>query len=274
MPIALEGRAGVAAPAGKVDEAAAIQNVWRQYKQVGGERLRRQLVVHYMEHHVRRLAERLHASLPQQVDVEDLVQQGYLGLAESIERFDIDRQVKFETFSARRISGAMRDWLREIDPLPRLARSRTKRLDAIAEDHRKRYGRPPTDQELLHTLEVSRDKLRDLMSARSMTTVRYQGTHPDIDAEDDSDGLAALADREQGTPLTKAEKEDLQTWVTRGFSRRDHLIITLYYYEHLTMREVGQALGISESRVSQRLDGIVKCLRSRLCYREAEEEFE
>jgi RNA polymerase sigma factor for flagellar operon FliA len=271
MPLALEGGAdNRALPTASVE---AIEETWRQYRARGDERLRDRLVIHYMQTHVRRIAERLHATLPRQVDVEDLVQQGYLGLMEAMDRFDVDRDVRFETFSSRRIFGSMRDYLREIDPMPRLARTRVKRLQATIEAYQRRHGRPPSDEELGSALDIPAPKLHKLMSNLAGAMVSYHGSRNESQDEDDGDAMHALADRRRGSPLTNAEKTDLRRWITRGFSRRDRLIIVLYYYEQMTMREIGAALGISESRVSQRLDSILACLRARLSYRGAELEF-
>jgi RNA polymerase sigma factor for flagellar operon FliA len=271
MQVALEGRVERDAVAARSD---GVEQLWRRYKREGGDVLRTRLVVHYMRTHVQRLAERLHSSLPQQVELDDLIQQGYLGLAEAIDRFDIDRDVRFETFSARRICGSMRDYLRAIDPMPRPARTRLKQLTAAEEDHRKRHGIPPSEQDLQRRLEVSAEKLRRILAAGPPPAmVSYQAAQPQADFGDDGDAMEAFADRSGTSPLTEAEKNDLRRWITRGFSRRDHLIVILYYYEHLTMREVGRTLGISESRVSQRLELILQRLRARLCYGEAHEEF-
>ncbi|MHC4910362.1 MAG: sigma-70 family RNA polymerase sigma factor [Planctomycetota bacterium] len=238
-----------------------------------GGRAKDWLIGHYMKTHVRRLAERLHNSLPRQVDVDDLVQQGYLGLREALDRYDPERATRFETFSARRITGAMRDYLRSLDPLPRLTRSRYKRLTAVQEDYQKRFGRPPTDEEMREHLDLPARKFTQLVTGHAPAVVSYQATRADVDPADDTDAMEGLPGEDRRTPLSEAECEDLKRWVTRGFSRRDHLIIVLYYYEHMTMREVGRSLGISESRVSQRLDSIVDCLRSRLSYGGAAEEF-
>jgi RNA polymerase sigma factor for flagellar operon FliA len=274
MPVALEGRAVRRVATKLKSEEPDIDELWRQYKIEGGEILRTRLIVHYMRTHVRRLAERLHSSLPQQVELDDLIQQGYLGLADAIERFDLQRDVRFETFSARRIFGSMRDYLRALDPMPRLARARAKQLVAAREQHQKQHGSLPSDQELREQLRLSMEQFMRLMVDGEMpSVVSYQAVNPDIDPTDDGDAMESLSDRGIDSPLATVQTEDLKRWVTRGLSRRDHLIIILYYYEQLTMREVGRALGISESRVSQRLESIIARLRARMCYQGAREEF-
>jgi len=252
-----------------------VQQLWRSYKDKPTRECRDRLVEHYMATHVRRIAERMHAQLPKQVDVDDLVQQGYLGLVESIERFDPDRNVKFETFSGRRIFGAMRDYLRQIDPMPRLSRIREKKIQTITERFRKEFGREPGEEELRSRLDLPEPRFRRIMGGdRPPMMVHFNNVRPESSELDDSDGMRSFEDRGHPTPQRFAEHEDLRRWIMKDFSRRDRLIITLYYYEKMTMKEIGRALGISESRVSQRLDSIIQCLRSRLCHQgAAEQEF-
>lgn len=248
----------------------SIDDVWQSYKRKPSRADRDRLIEYYMTHHVRRIAERMHAQLPKQVDVDDLIQQGYLGLVESIERFDPSRGVKFETFSGRRIFGAMRDWLRSIDPMPRLSRIREKKIANVTERFRKEFGREPGEQELCDRLDMTVPRFRRIMGGdRPPLMVHFNAARPEGDSLEDSDGMRSFEDRNHRTPDVNAEHDDLRRWITAGFTRRDRLIIILYYYERMTMKEIGKSLGISESRVSQRLDSIVQCLRSRLCHERA-----
>ncbi len=250
-----------------------IAEVWRQYKRNPTRDCRDQLIEYYMKVHVRRIAERMHSSLPKQVDIDDLIQQGYLGLVESIERFDPTRNVKFETFSGRRIFGAMRDYLRSIDPMPRLSRIREKKIQSVTERFRKEFGREPGDAELCRELDLPEPRFRRMMgSDRAPNMVHFNSARSDSDDMDDSDGMRSFEDLRGSTPHVRAEHKDLLKWVCSGFGRRDRLIIVLYYYERMTMKEIGRSLGISESRVSQRLDSILQCLRSRLCHMQAAEQ--
>jgi RNA polymerase sigma factor for flagellar operon FliA len=265
MPAAVTAPAASADAPGELTEPASIEELWLAYKRSGSRRLRNRLILHYMGGHVRRLAERLHAGLPRQVDVDDLIQVGYVGLAEAIDRFELERHVRFETFSARRIYGAMRDYLRSIDPVPRLARNRAKRLQEAVESFRKRNGRAPDEDELREVLQLNDSMFRKLLSeARPVSMVSYGAARPEVEPDGDTDAMMVFEDRNQPSPFHAAARNDLQRWVIRGLCRRDRLIVILYYYEHLTMKEIGAALGISESRVSQRLDSILACLRSRM----------
>lgn len=252
----------------------SLECLWDQYRQHGDERDRNQLITHYMSGHVRRIAERMRSTLPGQVEVDDLTQQGYMGLVDAIERYDAERGVKFETFSSRRIYGAMQDYLRSTDPVPRLLRSRSKRLRAVVEDYRKRHGREPDPQELSERLDMPEHALRKLLNeGPPPATVSFNGTQPDLHASDEVDAMDGFEDHQMDIPITKLEKKDLCHWLTRGFDRRDRLIVILYYYESMTMKEIGGTVGCSESRVSQRLDCILRTLKSRLDERDMVREF-
>ncbi len=276
MPIAL-GKGAFRCRAQDTDDfQSSVTEDWSIYKASGSVASRNRLVSHYMATHVRPIAVRIHATLPSQVDVDDLVQQGYLGLIDAMDRFDINRDIRFETFSRSRIFGAVHDYLRSIDPVPRLTRTRSKQLQAIMESHLKRHGSTPSDDELGGMLNLPEPALRRVLTDRKPAAmVPFSNVHPEGEAGDDLDvdAMDAFEDHSEPGPLRIAQRQDLIRWLTHGFDRRDRLIIILYYYEQLAMREVARALGISESRVSQRLESILCCLRSRLHATGAEQEF-
>ena len=286
---------------------ANIDQLWREYTSTGSPALLNLLIIHYMNGHVRKLAHKLRAQLPPQVEVEDLVDEAYEGLVDAIRRFNPQRDVRFETFASKRLFGAMRDYLRRIDPMPRLARTRSKQAQALIEHYQVRHGRPPEAEELQKLLrlaalkrfrrkfsrepnadELARlNKLADssfrktLREGRPAITVSFSGGGADRAGgppSADRDALASVFDRRlppvgRYSPLGRAELNDLRRWITQGFSRRDRLIIILYYYEQMTMKEIGLSLGCSESRVSQRLVSILRSLRSRLQRTGGETEF-
>lgn len=252
----------------------AINQLWREYVTSRSPQLREKLVAHYMEGHVVKVAERMKSQLPCQVEVDDLVQEGYLGLVAAIDRFSPEREVRFETFSSRRIFGAMRDYLREIDPIPRLTRLRFKRMEQSREAFRKTHGREPGTQELREMMNtVSRRLERAITQGRAPAMVSFNSPQISAETGNESDAMTAFEDTVNVSPLHRAELEDLRRWITTGFSRRDRLILVLYYYEQMTMKDIGSTLGCSESRVSQRLESIKDCLRARMWGSEAEAEF-
>ena len=255
-----------------------MPDLWDRYQNHQDTDALEQLVDYYMATHVRRLAERLHSRLPNQVDLDDLIQEGYIGLLKAIDRFDITRRIKFETFSSQRVVGAMRDYLRSIDTVPRLVRQRERKLQALMEEFHKDQGRAPSDDELQALLDLPEGRFQKVMlHGRAHTMIQFNSVRTgDGDGDDDTDPMRAFEDTRSafgGSPQIRGEHEDLRKWLTNGFSRRDRLIVILYYYERMTMKEVGHVLGISESRVSQRLDAILQSLRARLCDTGAEQEF-
>lgn len=279
MPIALAGAscANDAPTKPRKDAVASrdsIEQVWSQFRLGRTDALKHRLITHYMQGHVRRIAERMRARLPVQVDVDDLAQQGYMGLVEAIDRFDEHRGVKFETFSSRRIHGAMQDYLRATDPVPRLMRSRSKKMLRAIEEFHKRFGRKPEASELSAKLDLPEPIVRKMIiDGPPAATVSFNGTQSDSEPGDDADAMDGFEDRNAHTPLVLLEKSDRRQWLTQGFDRRDRLIVILYYYESMTMKEVGMTLGCSESRVSQRLDSILNTLKSRLTEQDMEREF-
>lgn len=247
----------------------AIAQAWIEYKQTGSLAARDLLTIYYMSGHVRRIAHRLSAQLPKLIDPEDLVQHVYRGLVRLIERFDPQRHTQFETFSSRRLVGAMRDYLRDLDTAGRQSRQRAKRLSEAESRFWARHGRRPDTAELQDLLGVrDAEEFRRFMDdARAPLTVSFASGSSSTQADanfEDADGFGSFQDQRLPSPLFRTEREDLRRWITQGLSRRDRLIIVLYYYEQMTMKEIGQTLGCSESRVSQRMDSILQCLRARL----------
>jgi len=254
-------------------EESPDRELWRRYKSTGSLSVRNRLVRYYMARHVRPIAARIRAGLPAQVDVEDLVQQGYFGLVDAMDRFDVDRDTRFETFSRRRIRGAMQDYLREIDTAPRQARTRSKKIQSTTEGFRIRHGRPPEREELRELLDLPETQFRRFLTdANPPAQVPFSNVLAESgsDGESDVDPMHSFEDHRERNPLGTIERRDLQRWLVRDFAPRDRLIVILYYYEQLTMREIGRTLGISESRVSQRLGSILECLRSQMTARGAE----
>jgi RNA polymerase sigma factor for flagellar operon FliA len=219
---------------------------------------------------VTRAAKKLMRGLPAQVELDELVSAGSFGLLAAMERFDRGRQVKFETFSQPSIRGAMLDYLREVDHLSRGSRTSANRLIEATERLRMKLGRPPCEEELRKQLDVSRDKLRRMMRASQAganLSIEHRARGNDDGGRPHIDVLAAGPD---DAPLRGAMKHDVKEWVVQGLSRRNRLIIVLYYYENMTMREIGEVLSMSESRVSQLRSEIIESLQERLPRREDE----
>ncbi len=244
--------------------------VWQKYQADPKEAHRNQLVERYLPL-VTRSAQRLSARLPDRVDVNDLVSAGVFGLVDAIKAFDASRGTKFETFCALRIRGAMLDELRAIDWVPRLARSRSRQIARATERFEAQHGRHPTDHELAEQMGISVKQLKEMLlndSVIKLTSLNSQVTTSD--GLRDVTELDNINDVKGEDPTRRTQKIDLMRLVTKGLNSKERLIIILYYYERLTMKEIGETLALSESRVSQMHSAILARLRDQLFERQLE----
>jgi RNA polymerase sigma factor for flagellar operon FliA len=247
-----------------------LAEVWQTYKLTGGASLRNRLMETYMPI-VRYNAERIGAKLPQEVDGEDLVSAGIFGLIDAIDAFDLERGVKFETYCAPRIRGAILDELRSRDWVPRLVRSRSSKLGRVQSELQSTLGREPSEAELAEWLNLSRedyDKLRRAASA--VMQVSLSRKCGETDSSRDVCEIDILEDKRGRDPVRELQRKDLKELFTRGFSRAERLILILYYYEEMTMREIGAILDLSESRVSQMHSAILSRLKEQFANRHKE----
>lgn len=212
------------------------------------------------------VAERLKMKLPGFVEKEELIQAGVPALIQSVERFRPARGNKFETFAVPRLRGAILDALRSADDVPRLARQRNKAIAEAEEKFRKSTGRAPSQEELAGIVAAKDPAERKRILAEKRIPARLS-TETAVTSE--SSGPVrrlgeGLADERTTNPLTAAERSDLKQFLTQHLTRREQLIIVLYYYENMTMLEVAATLGISESRVSQTLKPLLQQIRARI----------
>lgn len=247
-----------------------IEEIWSEYQRTHSTAIRNWLMEHYL-HLVRYKAERLHAKLPNEVDVHDLVQAGNFGLMDAIDDFDPNRGVKFETYSANRIRGAIIDELRHNDWVPRLVRTRAAQIDRAERAFYARNGRRPSEVELASELgadDVQFEKLR--RDGRAVAQVSLERKWFETDSSKDVREVDVIEDGRQVCPFDQTHKHDLRELITKGLSRAERLIVILYYYEEMTMKEIGQTLDLSESRVSQMHSSILARLKAQLLHRERE----
>ncbi|MGA1394189.1 MAG: FliA/WhiG family RNA polymerase sigma factor, partial [Phycisphaerales bacterium] len=228
-----------------------IEEVWLDYQREPTQEIRNFLIERYHDV-VRFTAERMHMKLPSEVDVDDLMSAGLFGLMDAIDNFDPARGVKFETYCAQRIRGAIFDELRAMDWVPRLVRSRTAKVDRIRKSIEMETGRRPTDAEVADRLAVSPGEFEKLSKdSRPVGVVSLSRKCFESDSSRDVREIDVIRDTRQENPVHVIQKQDLQTLMTRGLSRAERLILILYYYEEMTMKEIGTTLDLSESRVSQ-----------------------
>ncbi len=196
---------------------------------------------------------------------------GIFGMIDAIEAFDLDRGVKFETYCSPRIRGAILDELRTMDWVPRLVRSRAHKLENATKALEAELGRLPTDDELAHRLGVSKKEYDKLSrDATSVSLVSLSRRCFETDSTRDVSETDVLEDKRGTDPIMEIQRRDLKELVTRGLTRAERLILMLYYYEEMTMKEIGATLDLSESRVSQMHSSILNRLRYQLNHRRRE----
>jgi len=215
--------------------------------------------------------ERIWSRLPEGVELDDLVSAGVFGLMDAIDAFDLSRGVKFETYCVPRIRGAMLDELRTMDWVPRLVRSKASKLNEAIKTIETRLGRSPTEVELSEQLQISVPELEKMMlDANAVGLISLNKKWYETDSYKDVREIDILEDKKGEDPTRRIQKTDLMRLVTKGLNRNERLIIILYYYEELTMKEIGATLDLSESRVSQMHSSIVQRLQTQLGRRRPE----
>ncbi len=261
----------VASQIAKEAKQKEIAEVWVQFKKDPSRRdLRNRLVEHYLRL-VKYNGERIWARLPDGVELDDLISAGVFGLMDAIKAFDMSRGVKFETYCVPRIRGAMLDELRSMDWVPRLVRSKASKLNEGIRVLEARLGRHPTESELASHMELSSAELEKMISdANAVNLISLNKKWYETDSYKDVREIDILEDKKGDDPTKRIQKSDLMRLVTKGLNRNERLIIILYYYEEMTMKEIGSTLDLSESRVSQMHSAIVQRLQSQLGRRRPE----
>ena len=242
-----------------------VHELWLAFKaDQGNEDLRNRLIELYLPL-VRYNGERIWSRLPDGVELDDLVSAGTFGLMDAIDAFDMGRGVKFETYCVPRIRGAMLDELRTMDWVPRLVRSKASKLNEAVKTLEARLGRPPGDGEVAEHMGLSREEFEKLLiEANAVSLVSLNKKWCETDSSKDVHEIDILEDKKGEDPTRRIQKADLMRLVTKGLNRNERLIIILYYYEELTMKEIGLTLDLSESRVSQMHSAIVERLQNQL----------
>ncbi len=242
-----------------------VEQLWIEFKKdPSNQEMRNRLVEIYLPL-VKYNGERIWARLPEGVELDDLISAGVFGLMDAIDAFDLSRGVKFETYCVPRIRGAMLDELRTMDWVPRLVRSKASKLNEAAKNLEAKLGRQPSEQELAEELGISVAELEKMMlDANAVNLISLNKKWYETDSYKDVREIDILEDKKGEDPTKRIQKNDLMRLVTKGLNRNERLIIILYYYEELTMKEIGATLDLSESRVSQMHSSIVQRLQHQL----------
>jgi RNA polymerase sigma factor FliA len=245
-----------------------MQALWREYRARKDPALRDRLIVTYAPL-VKYVAGRLGSGLPAHVDDEDLVSYGLLGLIGAIERYEPDRDVKFETYAIARIRGAIIDELRALDWVPRSVRSRAREIERAIGELESKLGRVPSDEEIAAKIGITTEELDESLSEISRSSIAALDELWSVGGSD-GDQVAlidTIEDTEAPDPQGALSRTELREAIADAIARlpeREKLVVTLYYYEELTLREIGEVLGVTESRVSQLHTKAILRLKARL----------
>ena len=245
--------------------------LWKTFKRDQSDQSLRNRFIEIFHPLVKYNAERIWARLPDGVELDDLISSGTFGLMDAIDAYDLSRGVKFETYCVPRIRGAMLDELRTMDWVPRLVRSRTAKVERVRKQFEMETGRKATDREVGERLDVDKDEFKKICrDARPVGVVSLNRKWFETDSSKDVREIDVVKDTRQENPVTQLQRDDLKLLLTKGLSRAERLIIILYYYEEMTMKEIGITLDLSESRVSQMHSSILARLKAQMQHRSKE----
>jgi RNA polymerase sigma factor for flagellar operon FliA len=245
-----------------------LRELWQRYKRDGDQQARERLVLAYSPL-VKFVAGRMSSGLPAHIEEADLISYGLLGLIGAIERFDLEREIKFETFAVARIKGSIIDELRSLDWVPRSVRAKAREIETAHVKLERALGRTPTDEEVSDELGVSMEDFQEsLLQISNSSVVALDELWAVSDASGDQVSLLdTMRDPSAVDPARELGVSELKDRLAHAISRlpeREKLVVALYYYENLTLREIGEVLGVTESRVSQLHTKAVLRLKARL----------
>jgi RNA polymerase sigma factor for flagellar operon FliA len=253
-------------------DRTAIDELWDEYKRTGARAARDQLIVHYSPL-VKYVAGRVSVGLPSNIDQSDLVSYGIFGLIDAIDKFDTARNIKFETYAIARIKGAIIDELRSIDWVPRSVRAKARSVERAYAKLEARLLRTPSDEEVATELGITEDGLHQIFNQISFVGLAALDELVSGSERGDSTTLGdTIADTGEG-PVAAFEVEEMKHLLAGAINRlgdREKIVLTLYYYEGLTLAEIGEVLGVTESRVCQIHTKAVLQLRARMSEPERE----
>ena len=242
-------------PKDKILEQKLIEKVWKEYKKSKSNELKDKIILYYSPL-VKYVAGRISASMPSNIEMADLTAYGMFGLIDAVDKFDTSRKIKFQTYAITRVKGAIIDELRAVDWVPRSIRQAGRELEQSNQALQVKLRRAPSDDEIAKHMDVSIEKLfeiYDKLSSSSMMALDELKIF-----EGPSDGrlplIDVIEDGRSEDPSEAIERKELQNALKKAIAKlpeREKIIVTLYYYEGLTLKEIGEVLGITESRVSQ-----------------------
>jgi RNA polymerase sigma factor for flagellar operon FliA len=247
-------------------ERRDIDRLWREFKATADPRAREGLILHYSPL-VKFVAGRVGVGLPKNVEVADLVQYGTFGLIDAIDKFDLERGFKFETYAVNRIKGAILDELRALDWVPRSVRARAREIQRSMAELEHEMQRTPTDEELAEHMGMGLGSLRGALGEISNLGLVALDELLNPGERDSSSVGDLISDPRTADPGGTYERQETRHFLADSIGRlpdRERLVVTLYYYEGLTLAEIGEVLNVTESRICQIHTKAVMSLRNRL----------
>ena len=251
----------------KVLENVTEEELWREYRKTHTQEVRDTLIRQYAPL-VKYVAGKISVGMPHNVDFDDLVGFGVFGLFDAIEKFDFDKHVKFKTYAVTRIRGAIFDELRSIDWVPRSVRQKTREIEDTIQHLESDLGRSVSDQEVAKAMNMSLEQYNQMVlkvrgtSILSLNDVWYSGDENDkVSIQDSIESPVSLQ------PETIAEKDEIRRVIAEAIHElpeKEQKVLVLYYYEDLTLKEIGKVLEVTESRISQLHTKAIMRLRSKL----------
>jgi RNA polymerase sigma factor for flagellar operon FliA len=245
-----------------------LEELWKEFKAEGDSAVRERLILHYAPL-VKYVAGRVGVGLPPNIEQADLVSYGIFGLIDAIEKFDLSRAIKFETYAISRIKGAIIDELRSIDWIPRSIRSKAREVERAYAALEARLHRTPTEPEVAAELGIGLDDLHSIFGQVSFVNVLALDELLNVNGEkgDKVSLVDTLEDTRVEDPVRAFESQETKHLLARAINllpEREKIVVTLYYYEGLTLAEIGQVLGVTESRICQMHTKAVLQLRAKL----------
>ncbi len=240
--------------------------LWRAYRDEPSAELRERLILRYAPL-VKYVAGRMAVGMPSHVDRRDLASYGMFGLLDAIDRFDVDSGYKFETYASRRVRGAIVDELRSMDWVPRSVRRKAREIERALAELQARLHRAPTDDELAKELDLTPEQLADALTQVSMTSLAALDSALTGADGDTISIIDTVVDEGQVTPDEAVDERAMRQLVSEAMERltdREQTVLALYYFDGMTLRQVGEVLGVTESRVCQIHSKAILALRSRL----------
>lgn len=227
-----------------------IAKLWKAYSESKSPALKEKLILQYAPI-VKYVAGRMLVHIGQHVEYDDLVGYGVFGLIDAIDKFDYNKGVKFETYASLRIRGAIIDHIRRLDWVPRTLRQKNKQLEQAVASLEDSLGREPTEEELAKELSMTLDETRELMRKSSVSSLVSLDDFLDQNYEASFNSLVSDKQDSPEEQIEIRERKEMLADAISKLSEKEKLVVTLYYFEDLTLKEISSIMKVSESRVSQ-----------------------